>query len=527
VQTLFNFNPLIKLDGYYLLSDWLAIPNLQQRGIERFRAHARRLMWGGPPPDPDRRGRVLTGFGVASWCFSVFFLCGLCLALFRWAAHSAWGGAAMTAVGVLSVLSIGGLFSGFLGGEAISMLRARHLRTLGWFGAIGLTIAGLFMIEIEDRTTGPFVLRAETRAEIQAPVAGFLRQVYVDEGDRAAPGMVLCRLEVPELAPRLARKRAERETAAAQLALLQAGTRAEEVAAQRLRVERATAARDLAAQHLGRSRTAHAAESDRRQQQISVSLAELKAAESALTRARGLREQNALSASDFDAAEAHGEVCRARVEQARAEHRAHAVAGVLEEEQELALRTRELGEAQSVLTLMEAGTRPEEITAQEARVRQLEADICELEAIEAKQTIACPAAGDIVTPHLRDKLGQYFAQGALICEAAETERLTAEVALTEDAARRVDVRQRVHLQPRGLTSESVETSVWRIAPAAVPGATDVGKLPSTITVACDVSGDDRLRPGMSGYARIDTGRRSIAAILHDRVHHYIRTEFWW
>jgi hypothetical protein len=32
---------------------------------------------------------------------------------------------------------------------------------------------------------------------------------------------------------------------------------------------------------------------------------------------------------------------------------------------------------------------------------------------------------------------------------------------------------------------------------------------------------------MSGYARIDTGRRSIAAILHDRVHHYIRTEFWW
>src|SRR5262249_52104990 len=31
LQTLFNGNPLVKLDGYYLLSDWLEIPNLQQR----------------------------------------------------------------------------------------------------------------------------------------------------------------------------------------------------------------------------------------------------------------------------------------------------------------------------------------------------------------------------------------------------------------------------------------------------------------------------------------------------------------
>jgi len=439
-----------------------------------------------------------------------------------------WGGAALTAVGVLSVLSIGGLFSGFLGGEVSSMLRTRHLRTIGWLGAIGLTIASLFLIEIEDRATGPFLLRAETRIEVQAPVAGFLRHVYVDEGDRAATGTVLCRLEVPELAMRLARKRAECEAATAQLALLQAGTRTEEIAAQRLRVERAIAARDLAEQHLDRSRAAHAAESERRQQQIGLSLAELKAAESASTRARSLREQNALSASDFDAAEAHCEVCRARVAQARAEHRAHAAAGVLEEEQELALRVRELAEAQSVLTVMEAGTRAEEIAAQGARVRQLEADICELEAIEAQQTVVCPADGVVLTPHVQDKLGQYLAQGAPICELADTGRLIAEVALTEDDARRVAARQAVHLQPRGLTSGSVETTVWRIGPAAAPGAAEVGNLPSTMTVTCDISrNDDRLRPGMSGYAPIDTGRRSIAAILHDRVRHYVRTEFWW
>jgi putative peptide zinc metalloprotease protein len=33
VKTLFNFNPLIKLDGYYLLSDYLEIPNLRSKAF--------------------------------------------------------------------------------------------------------------------------------------------------------------------------------------------------------------------------------------------------------------------------------------------------------------------------------------------------------------------------------------------------------------------------------------------------------------------------------------------------------------
>src|SRR4051812_1623383 len=31
LQTLVNFNPLIKLDGYYMLSDYLEIPNLRAK----------------------------------------------------------------------------------------------------------------------------------------------------------------------------------------------------------------------------------------------------------------------------------------------------------------------------------------------------------------------------------------------------------------------------------------------------------------------------------------------------------------
>ena len=38
VKTLFNLNPLIKLDGYYLLSDWLEIPNLRARAFAYLRS---------------------------------------------------------------------------------------------------------------------------------------------------------------------------------------------------------------------------------------------------------------------------------------------------------------------------------------------------------------------------------------------------------------------------------------------------------------------------------------------------------
>jgi multidrug resistance efflux pump len=340
--------------------------------------------------------------------------------------------------------------------------------------------------------------------------------------------MLLFRLEVPELPSRLAGARAAREAAAAQLALLKAGTRPEEVAAQRERVTRAAAARDMAARHLERSRTAHAAEFERRGQQIVLVQAELRAAESTLTRATELRAKNAISASDFDTAQAERDVCRAQVQQAIADQRAHEAAGVLKAEEELATREREWAEASAVLGLMEAGTRPEEIAAQEAHVRELEADIAELAAIEQKQTIVAPRSGVVVTPHVADRVGQYLAQGAVICEVADARQFIAEIALTEDAARRVAGEQPVHLRPRGLTSGTVETRILRIAPAAVSPSEQAGQLPSTVTIACEVSaGADRLSPGMTGHARIDTGRRTIAAIARDRLQHYLRTEFWW
>src|ERR1041384_947651 len=46
VKTLFNLNPLIKLDGYYLLSDWVEIPNLRSRAFAYMGRRTRSVLRG-------------------------------------------------------------------------------------------------------------------------------------------------------------------------------------------------------------------------------------------------------------------------------------------------------------------------------------------------------------------------------------------------------------------------------------------------------------------------------------------------
>ena len=62
LNVLFNLNPLLALDGYYLLMDWLEIPNLRGRGLAWVagRLRGRPPSWAGL----DREGRIVGLYGV-------------------------------------------------------------------------------------------------------------------------------------------------------------------------------------------------------------------------------------------------------------------------------------------------------------------------------------------------------------------------------------------------------------------------------------------------------------------------------
>src|SRR3954469_19326445 len=78
---------------------------------------------------------------------------------------------------------------------------------------------------MQHTATGTFQLRATSRAEVRAPVAGFLREVKGDEGDRLASGATLARLDIPDLDSRIAQKKADMVESDAKLRVLRAGPR--------------------------------------------------------------------------------------------------------------------------------------------------------------------------------------------------------------------------------------------------------------------------------------------------------------
>jgi putative peptide zinc metalloprotease protein len=462
----FNFNPLLKLDGYYLLSDALEVPNLRQRAWERVMGQLRWLLWGAPRPAALARGKFLLLYGAASWLFSLAFLV-LTIVGFSRFLGARWGLVGAGAAALLGVFTFRGMFQGFAGGEVRKMILMRRKRTLAWLVILAAAGALLYLGEIEDRSSGPFQIRPASRAEVRAPVAGFLHTVTYDEGDRVYVGAVLARLEVPDLESRRRQKRARIREARAQLRLLEIGPRPEEVREQRQRVQRAEKWRDLAEQDLHRARKALHEDLERLDKQIVQYRAERDHAQAVLDRAKDLRYQNAVSTAEYQTAQKQYRVFQSQEEQARARKRARVALGCVESEAELARREKDLADARGTLALLEAGTRPEEIEAERARLARLEEEDRYLESLQVKVMVASPVAGLITTPHLKEKVGHYLKEGELICEGEEPAETQVEIALAEQDVARVEPGQVVELKVRTLPFQTFHARVERVAPRAV------------------------------------------------------------
>ena len=333
----------------------------------------------------------------------------------------------------------------------------------------------------------------------------------------------MARLEVCDLASRIAQKQAHVREAQAKLRLLEAGPRYVEVVEQRRRVERARAWHDLARQDMTRLRQVFKKELARLDKQIAQCQAELSAAEGSARRGRSLLARAAISAEDYQQAERRYSVCQAQLEQAHAEKEAREAKGTLEAETELARRERELADVQATLSLLEAGPRAEEVEAQRARLARLREEARYLEQLQDKLPVLSPVPGLVTTPRLKEKVGQYLREGELICVVEEPAGLEVEITLAEQDAVRVKPGQAVALRARASPFEIMQGVVTRVAPTA-----NRGDGQSTVTVYARLDeASSELKPAMTGYARVSTGARPIGTILSDRALRWLRTEFWW
>lgn len=197
--TLFNINPLMRYDGYYILSDLLEIPNLRARAAQYVLEWLKRHLLGLQLPRPPRSWMLrltLGGYGVCCAVYRALLLIGI--AAMMAAKFSLIGLFAAAAFLAGSLLSLGRKFFGYLWfAEEAAPVRRRAIA----FSA--LTLAGvptaLCLVPVRWHIYARGVVQAENEVPIHAQAPGFLETIRAPVGSPVAAGQVLMELENPEL----------------------------------------------------------------------------------------------------------------------------------------------------------------------------------------------------------------------------------------------------------------------------------------------------------------------------------------
>ncbi len=282
-----------------------------------------------------------------------------------------------------------------------------------------------------------------TEVQVAAEVGGRIIEMTIAEGDRVKRGDVVARLDTRDIDLGLLRAQAERSQADAQLRLLQAGARSEDI--RQAEAQAAAATADLAAAQ-----------------------AELNAAETDLQRFERLLETSSGSQKQRDDAATRREMARDRVTAGGA---------------------RVTGAREGVARLR-AGSRREEIDAARARVAGVDAQIATLEKSKSDATVTSPIDG-IVTERLLDP-GEIVSPRAPVAVIADLDHVWAEVFVDEPMIPRIRLGQAATVftdagGPGLPGTVSYVASKAEFTPRNVQTAEDRSKLVYRVKIAVDNS----------------------------------------
>ena len=209
---LVNGNPLLRFDGYHVVTDVLELPNLAPRSQQWWRALARRRLLGvrGARPPRPAAGETpwLMAYAPLSWVMQCLLLAATVVVTASW---NTWVAVALLACAVWLLLA----------GPAWRVLRwmatARELhgsRARAAFVSASLVIAmalAAIALPLPYRTHAPGLVWLPDDALVRPDTDGFLEQLLVADGAQVQAGTVVARLTNEPLFSQQAKLTAELE----------------------------------------------------------------------------------------------------------------------------------------------------------------------------------------------------------------------------------------------------------------------------------------------------------------------------
>jgi putative peptide zinc metalloprotease protein len=200
---LFNANPLLRFDGYYIFSDLIEIPNLRQRAQQYLGSIFERWLFALPTPAVDAQLRErawLVFFAIASFVYRIsitfaiaifiatqYFLLGVLLGI--WAAVS---GLALPVAALVNYLA----FS-----PRLRRYRARAVATSALVASA--LFALVFLVPVPSWTNAQGVIWGSEQSAVRGAADGFVMRMIATPGTRVSPGEPLIETVDPLLPPRI------------------------------------------------------------------------------------------------------------------------------------------------------------------------------------------------------------------------------------------------------------------------------------------------------------------------------------
>jgi putative peptide zinc metalloprotease protein len=503
LQTLFNFNPLIKLDGYYMLSDYLEIPNLRSKAFSS--------LWNWLTRSDKRKSfreeRSQLIYGACAVVFSSTLLIAVYTQIFTWATDK-WATAGLVGFAVFSTLTLRRTAI-----ESMSGLRTiiSHVAVKRFRNTFILAAALLISIFVrwELKIRADFKLNGqEGEYAVNAETAGLLTEIFAREGVRVQKGDVLAKTEDHTKKNEIERISGELQERQRTLERLKAPPRREEIEQLETRiaakkVELANARRN----EQERNRLAEVVLQRKKRLEYLVTDAEAlyKGFREGVFAERVWREaQNAVDVQQHSIAEGEAAIQAFNEGADRSE----------------ALLKKELESLESDLALLKAGNRAEAIRVAQAEVDSRLKLLASWNAEIGKSEIRATADGTVITSRPELLRGRQLAVGDEFVRLMNVDALQAELLVPEKEMEDVKRGSLVWIKVGALPNNYFQGRIDFIAPVAqvVDGQRMVA-VHSRITEK-----NVLLKPGMTGVALIYAGKRPIISIATRRIQRWIKTE---
>ncbi len=200
LSLIINLSPLMRFDGYYLLSDYWRISNLQPRAFALFRWWIRETLFnlGASCPEdwsPGRRAAIVF-YALAVCVYRLGLFIGIALVVYH-----------MTQVKLLGILLFTVEILWFVVRPVLNEFRVwwqlrddiRQHRRYRLTGALICLTVLLVAIPWPHRVELPAVLEPVSVQRIAAPVGAQMLQIMVKDGEHVEPGDILFKLHSPKL----------------------------------------------------------------------------------------------------------------------------------------------------------------------------------------------------------------------------------------------------------------------------------------------------------------------------------------